>query len=66
MTGNLNMGDRKMTSLADPTGATDAINKQYFEKSHVKPTHYNNELKYLMTDKLRWTDLDWHEGEPME
>jgi len=32
-------------------------NKQYLEKSHVKPSHYNNEFKYLMTDKLRWTDL---------
>ena len=37
--------------------ATNAINKQYLEKSHVKPSHYNNEFTYLMTDKLRWTDL---------
>ena len=57
MTGNLNMESNKITNLADPTGATDGVNKQYLEKSHVKPSHYNNEFKYLMTDKLRWTDL---------
>ena len=57
MTGNLNLGNNTITNLADPTGATDAINKQYLQKSHIKPSHYNNEFKYLMTDKLRWTDL---------
>ena len=58
MTGNLNMGNKKITSLADPTDATDAINKQYLGKSHVKPSHYNNEFKYLMTNRLAWTDLE--------
>ena len=57
MTGDLNMNKNNIINLGDPTGATDAINKQYLEKSHVKPSHYNNEFKYLMTDKLRWTDL---------
>ena len=57
MTGDLNMNKNNIINLGDPTGATDAINKQYLEKSHVKPRHYNNEFKYLMTDKLRWTDL---------
>ena len=42
---------------ADPQLDKDAINKQYLEKSHAKPSHYNNEFKYLMTNKLRWTDL---------
>lgn len=45
-------------NLGDPTDPTDAINKQYLEKSHVKPSHYNNEFKYLMTNKLAWTDLE--------
>ena len=51
------MSDNKITNLADPQSDKDAINKQYLEKSHVKPSHYNNEFKYLMTDKLGWTDL---------
>ena len=47
----------KIINLGDPTDATDAVNKQYLEKSHVKPSHYNNEFKYLMTNQLAWTDL---------
>ena len=46
------------TNMKDPTDATDGVNKQYLEKSHVKPSHYNNEFKYLMTNKLSWTDLE--------
>ena len=57
MTGDLNMVNNKITNLADPQSDKDAINKQYLEKSHVKPSHYNNEFKYLMTNKLRRTDL---------
>ena len=52
-----NMVKNKIINLGDPTDATDAVNKQYLEKSHVKPSHYNNEFKYLMTNKLAWTDL---------
>ena len=44
-------------NMKDPTDATDGVNKQYLEKSHVKPRHYNNEFKYLTTNKLAWTDL---------
>ena len=51
------MSDNKITNLADPQSDKDAINKQYLEKSHVKPSHYNNEFKYLMTDKLGWTSV---------
>ena len=51
------MVKNKIINLGDTTDATDAINKQHLEKSHVKPSHYNNELKYLMTNKLAWTDL---------
>ena len=46
------------TNMEDPTDATDGVNKQYLEKSHVKPSHYNNEFKYLITNKLAWTDLE--------
>ena len=52
-----NMVNNRIYNLADPTDATDAINKQYLEKSHVKPSHYNSEFKYLMTNRLAWTDL---------
>ena len=52
-----NMVKNKIINLGDTTDATDAISKQHLEKSHVKPSHYNNELKYLMTNKLAWTDL---------
>ena len=53
-----NMVKNKIINLGDPTDATDAVNKQYLEKSHVKPSHYNNEFKYLMTNRLAWTDLE--------
>ena len=53
-----NMAKNKIINLEDPTDDTYAINKQYIEKSHVKPSHYNNEFKYLMTNKLAWTDLE--------
>ena len=46
------------TNMEDPTDAIDGVNKQYLEKSHVKPSHYNNEFKYLMTNRLAWTDLE--------
>ena len=45
------------TNMEDPTDATDGVNKQYLEKCHVKPSHYNNEFKYLMTTRLAWTYL---------
>ena len=51
------MVKNKIINLGDPTDDTDAVNKKYLEKSHVKPSHYNNEFKYLMTNKLAWTDL---------
>ena len=44
------------TNMEDPNDATDGVNKQYLEKSHVKPSHYNNEFKYLMTNRLAYTD----------
>ena len=45
------------TNMKDPNHATDGVNKQYLEKSHVKPSHYNNEFKYLMTNRLARTNL---------
>ena len=45
------------TNMKDPNYATDGVNKQCLEKSHVKPSHYKNEFQYLMANKLAWTDL---------
>ena len=42
-------------NLGETTDDTDAVYKQYLGKSHVKPSHYNDEFKYLMTNKLAWT-----------
>ena len=53
----LYMDNNKIINLADPQSDKDDINKQYLEKSHIKPSHYNNEFKYLMANKLQWTDL---------
>ena len=47
-----NMVKDKIINLGDPTDDTDAVNKQYLEKSSVKPSHYNNEFKYLITKRL--------------
>ena len=35
----LNMNKHKIINLGDPTDDTDATNKQYLEKSHIKPSH---------------------------
>ena len=46
MSGNLNMGNNKITKLADPTDATDAINLKTLNTHIMKPIHCNNEVKY--------------------
>ena len=53
----LNMNKYEIINLGDPTDDTDAINNQYLKKSHIKPSHWSNEFKYFMTNKLQWTDL---------
>lgn len=56
-----NMVNHKTINLGDPADDRDAINKQFLEqevqKSHIKSNHYNDEFKYLMANKLEWTDL---------
>ena len=56
-----NMVNQKTINLGDPADDRDAINKQFLEqevqKSHIKPSHYNDEFKCLMANKLEWTDL---------
>ena len=56
-----NMVNHKTINLGDPADDRDAINKQFLEqevqKSYIKPNHYNDEFKYLIANKLEWTDL---------
>ena len=52
-----NMVKNKTINLGDPTDDTDAVNRKTLNTPIMKPSHYNNEFKYLVTNKLAWTDL---------
>ena len=51
MTGNLDMGNKQIKSIAEPTDDADATTKKYFEdklgQSHLVSSHKTNEFKYL-------------------
>ena len=51
MTGNLDMGNKQIKTVAKPTDDTDAVTKKYFEdkleQSHLLTSHKTNEFKYL-------------------
>ena len=51
MTGNLDMGNKQIKTVAKPTDDTDAVTKKYFEdkleQSHLVTSHKTNEFKYL-------------------
>ena len=61
MTGDLKMGNNKITNLADPTDATDEVNLQRtLNKQFIKPSDHTNRFAYLMAPTnglLQWTDL---------
>ena len=44
MIGDLNMGNKKITNLADPINTTDGVNLQTLNTHIMKPIHYNNEF----------------------
>ena len=51
MSGDLNMGDQKITNLAAPTDQTDAATKDFVEKSHVSQSGLQqNVFLYQMLD----------------
>ena len=52
-----NMVKNRIINLGDPTDDTDAVNIKTLNTRIMKPIHYNNEFKYLMTNRLAWTDL---------
>ena len=51
MTGNLDMNNKQIKDMAQPTDDNDATTKQYFEdkleQSHLVSSHKTNEFKYL-------------------
>ena len=60
MTGDLNMGNNKITNLADPKGATGGINLKTLNTYIKKPLDHTNRFVYLMNPTnglLQWTDL---------
>ena len=52
-----NMVKNRIINLGDPTDDTDAVNIKTLNTRIMKPIHYNNKFKYLMTNRLAWTDL---------
>ena len=36
---SINMNNKKITDVGDPTDATEGVNKQYLEKCYAKPSH---------------------------
>ena len=50
------IANQKIINLGDPTDNTDAVNKQFLEQSHIKPTPKTDQFKYHMQNKLEWTD----------
>ena len=49
---NVDMNSNRITELADPTAATDAVNRQYLEQET-----WDNETQTLHSDET-WTDVD--------
>ena len=60
MTGSLNMNGYKIINLEDPASDNDAVNKTYMNNhlhtAQIQPSHYKDELSYLMSDASQWTD----------
>ena len=54
------MGNNNITSLADPSDATDGVNLRTLNKYNIKPSDHTNRFAYLMDPTnglLQWTDL---------
>lgn len=68
-----NITNHKIINLGDPIDDKNAVNWQYLEQSHIKPTHKTDQFKYFTQNKLEWTgsfnmvkiaDLLQHDGNP--
>lgn len=51
------MVNHKIINLGDPRDDKDAVNRQFLEQSHIKPTHKTDPFAYLMKDKLKWSQM---------
>ena len=60
MTKNLNVAGHKIINLKTPTLDSDATTKEYVDShlhvSQVQPSHYKDQVSYLMTNSIQWTD----------
>ena len=60
MTGDLNLNSHKIKNLGGPTQDNEAVTKNYVDKlvhhTAVQPSHYNDQLAYLMSSGSQWTD----------
>ena len=60
MTKNLNVAGHKIINLKTPTLDSDATTKEYVDshlhESQVQPSHYKDQVSYLMTNSIQWTD----------
>ena len=61
MTGNLDLGSKKIINVGNPTANTDAVNKTYVDnalsQSHIAPSHYKNEFTFAMQTN-KWSEED--------
>ena len=60
MTGNMNLGNNKITNLTNPTDSTDGVNVRTLNNHIIKPSDHTNRFAHLMDPTnglLQWTDL---------
>ena len=48
MTGNMNLGNNKITNLTNPTDSTDGVNLRTLNNHITKPSDHTNRFAYLM------------------
>ena len=55
----MNLNNHKIKNLSNPTQDNEAITKDYVDKlvhTTAQPSHYKDELAYLMSSGSQWTD----------
>ena len=54
MSGNLDMNNKKIIRLSNPTQDNDGVNKSYVDSlihhTAVQPSHYNDQFTFLMSN----------------
>ena len=54
---HLDVNNKRITNVHDPQTGTDAVNKNYFEKFQMQPSHNSNVFKYLMENIGEYTSV---------